>query len=231
MLKNLFNQLFNMLENERDNDKKTKNGNAIYFIERVLEEKFEKPNYISSKTLKGYYEKYVEGKEHNSGEPSSELKNLIAQYLNFKNYLDFENENSKVDSLKINKLPTDFKTILTRKWIIPAIITASLGSGLYINAGKNENCIVWKENHYEAVECSTDFSTPMLKNLDLENFKKIDKSDINEFFINGKPIIWYGKSSKGKIEYFNSRGVHPITGNELKPVTQYIINKYVLKKE
>tara|TARA_R110001583_G_scaffold68241_1_gene194399 strand:+ start:3683 stop:4378 length:696 start_codon:yes stop_codon:yes gene_type:complete len=230
MLEKLLRQLFEKIDNERDNDKKTKNGNAIYFIERVLEEKFSKPNYISSKTLKGYFEKYVEGKENNSGEPSTELKNLIAQYLNFENYLDFENKNSKGYLLKINKMRTALKSIPIRKLLLPAIITASIGSGLYINAGKNGNCIIWKENHYEIVECSTDFSTPMLKNVDYKNFKKIEESEINEFFINGKPVIWYGKSTNGEFEYFNSRGVHPITGNELKPITKYIINKHIINK-
>ena len=36
--------------------------------------------------------------------------------------------------------------------------------------------------------------------------------------MNNKPTIWYGKSDKGELEFFNSRGIHPATGKELKPI-------------
>ncbi len=225
--------MFEKLNNERDNDKKTKHGNATYFVERVLEEKYGKPNYISIKSLKGYYEKYVEEKENNSGEPNHELKDLVlAQYLDYRNYLDFENKNSSSDLLKNNKIPTTLKSIPTRKLLIPAIIAASLGSGLYLkDSFNNKDCIIWKENHYETVDCDTDFSIPMYKDLNIEHFKQIAVNDSTIFFINGKPIIWYGKSITGEFEYFNSRGVHPITGKELKPITEYILNKHFYQKK
>ncbi|WP_157961207.1 hypothetical protein [Lutibacter citreus] len=47
----------------------------------------------------------------------------------------------------------------------------------------------------------------------------------------GKPIIWYGKSINGELDYFNSRGVHPITGKELKPITEYILKQYYFQKK
>ncbi|MGY0407981.1 MAG: hypothetical protein ACWIPJ_06465 [Polaribacter sp.] len=40
--------------------------------------------------------------------------------------------------------------------------------------------------------------------------------------------IWYGKASSGKMEFFTHRGIHPETLKELKPITEYIINRYVL---
>jgi hypothetical protein len=95
MIEKLLIQLFEKLEQERDNDNKTKNGNSIYFVEKVLEDKFGKPNFISARALKEYYNKYVEKKENKAGEPSNELKNLIAQYLGFENYYDFEERNKK----------------------------------------------------------------------------------------------------------------------------------------
>jgi hypothetical protein len=51
------------------------------------------------------------------------------------------------------------------------------------------------------------------------------------FFENGKPIIWYGKSAAGKMEYFNHRGIHPETLKELNPITEYIIIKYLIKNK
>lgn len=121
MLKKLLSQLFDKLENERDNDKKTKNGNAVYFVEEILENKLGKPSYISPRAIKDYYDKYVEGKENKAGEPSSELKNIIASYLGYERFLDFETKNKEevigFDNVKrVVKMPF-------YKWMIVALLT------------------------------------------------------------------------------------------------------------
>jgi len=68
----------------------------------------------------------------------------------------------------------------------------------------------------------------------LDNFKKITVSDTTTFFKNGDydmPVVWYGKSSnKKEHEYFNRPGLHPETGKTLKPISRYIIKKYILSK-
>lgn len=43
---------------------------------------------------------------------------------------------------------------------------------------------------------------------------------------NEKAIIWYSKVGDS-IEFFNTHGMHPETGRALRPITSYIINKYV----
>ena len=60
------------------------------------------------------------------------------------------------------------------------------------------------------------------------SLKKINVSDTTTFFKGDKAIIWYSKVN-GKPDFFNGPGYHPITGKGLKPVTIYIINKYVKK--
>ncbi|PHS51632.1 MAG: hypothetical protein COB01_09690 [Lutibacter sp.] len=228
MLKKLLVKLFDKLERERDNDKKTKNGNAIYFVERILEERFGKPTYISSRAIKGYYDKYVEGKENNSGEPSSELKDLIAKYLGFKDFLDFENTNSsEINTGRIGPVVEQ-----NFKWFVLGFLSIILIPALYYSGVfRSEDCVVWKVDHYVIIECEGKLPNPILMDLNIEKFKKLKVSDTTTFFKEGKPIVWYGKSNKGEIEYFNSRGVHPITEKELKPISRYIINKYVYKKE
>lgn len=223
MIKNLLEKLFKEIEHENDCDKKTKNGISIYFVEKILEEKFGKPNYISPKTIKGYYEKYVNGKENNSGEPSFELKNLIAQYLNYDDFSDFVNDNSETKN-KRKKKGTIYKT----KWFGLSIIMVIVIFGFYYrDLVGDENCIVWKIDHYEKIDCKNKSSEPHLKGLDIKKFKKITVSDTTTFFVKGRPIVWYGKSKNGEIEFFNSRGVHPFSKKDLKPITEYIINKYV----
>ena len=67
MLEALLKKLFVKLEQEPTNDKKSKNGCAIFFKEKILEERFEQYNLISVRGLKDYYDKYVNGKENSSG--------------------------------------------------------------------------------------------------------------------------------------------------------------------
>ena len=67
----------------------------------------------------------------------------------------------------------------------------------------------------------------MIYNIDIDNFNKAEVSENTSFFKDNNPLFWYGKSSIGKMDFFTNRGIHPETLNELKPVTKYIIHKYV----
>lgn len=230
MLEKLLRDLFNKLENENENDKKTKNGNANYFVEDVLELRFGKPNFISSKAIKGYFDKYVEKKENNAGEPSNELKNLISVYLGYESFLDFE---SQQKSLPKSSFPVESRlNFSSNKWGILSgsiILLSVLIFGL-ISLNK-EDCIIWEVDHYEKIDCGNNFPNPVLRDIDINTFHKISVSDTTVFFVNGQPTVWYGKSNNGEIEFFNSRGIHPITFKELKPITTYMIGKYVTKSE
>lgn len=219
MLKELFLQLFKKLENEPKNDKKSKNGNAVYFVEEILENRFNKINYISSKTIKSYYDRFVEEKDNNAGEPTSELKDYIAKYLEYSDFLEFETKNSK----KIQK-----NTFNKLKWSFISIGLILVLGFLYYNNSTNTNnqCLVWIQDHYKRIDCKGQEPNPILNDINIDKFRKIQVTKNTEFIRNGHPIIWYGKSIDGKLEYFNSRGVHPITLKELKPITKYMIEKY-----
>lgn len=226
MLKKLLSQLFDKLENERDNDEKSKNGNAIYFVEEILEKRYGRPNYISSKAVKSYYDKYIDEKENNAGEPSSELKNLMSKYLGYENFLDFENKNG-VEMVGSPQIKGGIKKTFAR-WAIFIILDVVVMVVVYSKGFLSSNdCLVWKIDHYEKVDCENNRPNLILEDVDIDFFRQVKVSDTTAFFVNGHPAIWYVKSKKGEIEYFNSRGLHPITLKELKPITQYIINKYV----
>jgi hypothetical protein len=98
----------------------------------------------------------------------------------------------------------------------------------------SKECMQWKGNHYEAVDCSND--KPGIGQWDIivpidENTMKLEKLNSNRelvFFKNDRPIVWYFKEN-GKIELFNQPGFHPETGKPLKPITGYIIEKYKLE--
>lgn len=78
------------LLNEPDNNNKTVNGCFVFFVNIVLEERYGAPRFISERSLINYYRKHVEGKSNKSGEPSSELKNHMAVYLGYNDYIDYE---------------------------------------------------------------------------------------------------------------------------------------------
>jgi len=227
MNKHLLEKLFKKIENESDCDKKTKNGISIYFVEKILEEQLGRLNYINPKTIKGYYDKYVLGRENNSGEPSYELKNIISHYLGYKDYLDFENgKKEPINTISYGNIRK------TKKWLLISGAIVSLSFLLIIlKITGTKDCLVWKKDHYEEIDCDGVLRDPLLNNIDIQRFKQLIVSDTTAFFIKGRPIIWYGKSKKGKIDYFNSRGIHPITKKELKPITTYIIKKYISNNE
>lgn len=96
-----------------------------------------------------------------------------------------------------------------------------------------QQCMQWQKNHYKKVDCDKVNQYSLLKQNDIVPFDedqsrlvKIEVSDTTVFFKNDKPLYWYCKVN-GKPEFFNTHGIHPVTGKALKPVTNYIIEKYV----
>lgn len=94
-------------------------------------------------------------------------------------------------------------------------------------------CMQWQKNQYKVVDCTT--ANPQGISMQEEiipynetqsKLQKIEVSRATIFFKNGKSIYWYCKVN-GTPEFFNTHGIHPTTGKALKPVTQYIIKKYV----
>lgn len=121
--------------------------------------------------------------------------------------------------------------------VIPLFVFGAAGFGIKDIFFRDKNCMVWVKNHYEAAECDAIKDTaevcPFNQGI-LDNFKKISVCDTTTFFKNGdtdNPLVWYGKSpDKKEYEYFNQPGLHPETGKTLKPISKYIIGKYILKK-
>lgn len=98
-----------------------------------------------------------------------------------------------------------------------------------------KKCMQWNNDHYEEVVCEGNrvaFSeiNPIIKRQEsLIDFKKIEVCDTTIFFKNEQPLVWYCKQD-GECEYFNAPGLHPESGKTLKPISKYIIKKYVLKE-
>ena len=121
--------------------------------------------------------------------------------------------------------------------VLVVLVLGSLSYGIKSIFFPNKNCMVWAKNHYQAVEYDKVKDKADVIPLNQEiliNFKKISVSDSTTFFKNGdynRPLVWYGKSpNKREYQYFNHPGLHPETGKTLKPISRYIIKKYILSK-
>lgn len=97
-----------------------------------------------------------------------------------------------------------------------------------------KECMQWQEDHYVEIDCQEEInsfyaSSPIIPYDErTSTLKKVTVSDTTTFFRDSKALIWYCKVN-GTPEYFNEPGLHPITGKALRPITYYIINKYVKK--
>ncbi|UPT71056.1 MAG: hypothetical protein M0D53_01165 [Flavobacterium sp. JAD_PAG50586_2] len=125
-----------------------------------------------------------------------------------------------------------------KRWAYIALAILGLFSFTYIVkcfVWPEKQCMQWQKDHYEMVDCQCEINTlfasaPVIPlDEDIIELNNLKVCDTTIFFRAGKAIIWYCKVD-GKPEFFDEPGFHPITGNGLRPVTQYIIDKYVKGK-
>ena len=94
-----------------------------------------------------------------------------------------------------------------------------------------QKCMYWNGNEYQPVSCDKKVKDTLVIALDtmrLAHLKKITKPDtITEASV-GK--LWYFIRNKNA-EFYTCGGLHPIyTDMRLRPLTDYILNKYVTHK-
>jgi hypothetical protein len=235
MIKELVTDFFK--EIEKRERKKNKNAKATFWVEELQKVGYHDKKYIGIKKATRVYEKYVEDKKTVSvKEPDKFLCNVMAQYLNYKNYEEYASEKGLTEKIikRINKKNTwRFKEkVFAQKRVISVGILCIFPLLFFIykyNTAATGDCIIWNTNLFEESSCAAKNAINNRRyNIAIDKFKKIEVTNETSFFSYGRPIIWYGKSEIGEISFFTHRGIHPETLKELKPITRYIINKYVL---
>lgn len=113
--------------------------------------------------------------------------------------------------------------------IIIAIVFCLISAVIYFAVIK-KHCMQWSEDHYEVVDCNSGISGNLNVIIpfkdELLNFRKIQICDTTRCFKpDGKAIVWYAKTDN-RADFFNTHGRHPENDKPLRPVTNYIINKY-----
>ncbi|SHL14051.1 hypothetical protein SAMN05444266_102181 [Chitinophaga jiangningensis] len=142
------------------------------------------------------------------------------------------------DSGVLNLLETRKKGLFKRKSVKTFAITVMaalvLGTGglwswnIINQVPATGSCMYWKEDHYEPIGCDQKVSNARLIALDtvrLKNLRKITRPDTITYQAIGR--VWYSKIA-GKLEFYTAGGEHPVVyDRELKPVSAYIIDKYI----
>lgn len=144
---------------------------------------------------------------------------------------EFDSGYQKDEDKKIQPTRSLKKKILTG--ILGFLGVASMGYTVKNLWMPEPQCMQWQTDHYEVVNCQTEnqmgfnLSNEIIPyNDNQSHLIKLKVTDTTTFFRNGQALYWYCKVN-GKPEFFNTHGLHPKTNKALKPVTNYIINKYV----
>ena len=197
-------------------------GRCEYISETVLED-YKYP--ISYKSL----ERYFKGETT----PKGETKDVLAKYLGYVHFKDYllknqDSEPTKKEAQADAKISSAINGV--RQWILIGLIPIVAGAG-YVGfvSGKKE-CMVWKEDHYEVTTCTGQTNEEIFKEYKLKNFRQIEVSDTTTFFKNAKVQVWYDKTNK-ELTFFSGPGINPENGKTLRPITNYMIEKYVYSRK
>lgn len=125
------------------------------------------------------------------------------------------------------KIATALLILLISGGTISLFSTNVIGTG-YREPLPNEKCMTWKSDRYEPIPCDINVSDGIVLPLDKEQLahqRKITQPDTLTTNSLGK--VWYTKIN-GAPEFYTDSGMHPAdTLRRLKPLTNYILTKYV----
>jgi hypothetical protein len=159
------------------------------------------------------------------------VEEALSHYLGYKDYVMFVHQNKEIEKKEDNK----FIFFLKNNKITLTISSLIIASVFIYSSATKQRWMVWQGHQYIEVDFDVKKykidQIKLYKEERIESFKKIN-TDSNTVFFNddGSVNIWYGKNYKKELEYFTDLGLHPETRKTLKPITVYMINKYIYIK-
>lgn len=221
----------------------------------ALSKEVEATTTLSYRTVERAFDKYINGRSKGN-KPIANTIEEFCRYLGYRDYAEYV-ENNKAKELvqeeiglreneEIDDSSVRVKTISNQKRWYSISIFGTFALTLIITVyfiAKNRasepsasiKCMTWTGSEFEEIACGSGaYSTygtaiePYEKKR-FENFRRVDVDITTQFFSeqNQKPLFWYYKNDQGEIEYYTSAGLHPVNGETLKAITEYIIEKYV----
>ncbi|WP_461598992.1 hypothetical protein [Winogradskyella sp.] len=182
---------------------------------------------IHPRTIRNYYKNALNNPEEDINISRTDIVKSLCQFLDFESYQEYLNQKSS------NKKVSASYSRTKKYIIISAVIIGVIFSAYALFIKVNEpRFMIWNIDHYE--EVGLDLNKYKLGDLKVYKQERIDKfrkiqPDCNYPFFNsdGYVRIWYGKNDQKEYEFFTDLGLHPRTGKTLKPITDYIIEKYI----
>lgn len=230
----LLKRAFEKAKKEIDTEIKTRASK--YLSDFIFEDTGEQ---YGERILRDKYNK-VKNNETEKIELRNYVQEALSNFLGYDNYLHFINENKKE-----NKDETVEEKIIEGLSFFDKIKTSIKKNKIYLIVGllsiisisiyqivTKQKCMVWQEDHYVEVACDLSRiqrgNSVLYKKDRIKSFKQIYPDSNYPFFTpDGAVTVWYGKNKKGDLEFFTDLGLHPETGKTLKPITQYMIDKYL----
>lgn len=200
----------------------TLNSRAVYLSEYLTEDhKYS----ITAKSLIRYFKK--------ENKPKLEVLDGLAAFLGLEDFEHYVQSRTPTKPIEGERLGWYKGKRLRGKefWLLLGFFLLALGAPAYQMLVKEEStCIEWMGMEYQAVSCSGEKLQKGFNQDLLENFKRIEVNADTEFFRHGQPQVWYYKNGE-ELEFYTAPGLHPENGRTLKPITKYMINKYVKGKK
>ena len=130
-----------------------------------------------------------------------------------------------VETLIPNHKLFDKRIILALVTIIVVVLIGSFSK-------ESNQCMYWDGYQYKSIPCDEKAGHATIVALDtfkVTHLKKISRPDTITESDMGK--VWYRKIKRDSIEFYTGAGEHPLDNKkQLMPLTDYILNKYVLQK-
>lgn len=156
--------------------------------------------------------------------------NALCEYLGFNDYPSFV-QNLGTNNIQTTQIPSIEKMSISLK--IAIIISALLILSFFIyNYTHRQRWMHWEGNHYTEINFdSKKYANGQIKLYNEENILHLKKVEVNcdTIFFNADKSVkfWYGRNKSKELEYFTYPGLHPQTGKTLRPITNYMINKWI----
>ena len=209
-----------LVERVFEKAKKESQKDTAYGLCKYLSE--EEKVHSSERNLTRYYNHFIEGKKEEKIKPDDATLDELSQYLGHTSFNAFvktleEKEHDTALEYKIRVL----KNYLSA--VVVLLVVLSLTFLIFVSMYYRKNCMIWVEDHYEKIRCSGLEKEVKLNEEVLIKMKKIDDP------LQCEHDMWYDKTNN-KVTFFTYYGEHPINGKILRPVTEYICEKYILER-
>lgn len=230
-IKYLVEEVFKKARHESGNS--SVNG-CCNFLETTFRDDLKCNDGTSYRSFARLHSKYITGKHPENPVPKPRLLDAMSQYLGYKDYRDFLIHYSEEEEVETADPPLPSKKSSTTRnperiiiIVLGFLICGMLFYNIIVDKGTTPECMIWQHTHFEKISCELSLHIEKAGEIigfDSKLFKHMKMIPKNEVRVGRS---YYYKVGKDSLEFFSWYGKHPVHGADLKPVTEYIFEKYV----